>query len=426
MGPEELEAFFIWGLSRKRGKLGRYGQGGKAAMGYLGKSWRISATKAGEHNEYVIEEEDWDDRSGGMKLYTPSIQSARLIEDGVVQIDIWNLKKKIVKKELAKELSNVYRPLIQSEEVRIIINGKRLTPLSIPLEMPEDQFSFSVGEGKSVSGWLSVLESGSSMRGGVRCYEYGRLISDKEFFGQKGPSYKESLDRLIGELYIDFEIPLVMNKTDFDRDSKDWKKIQYEMQIRLEPYIEILLEEKERDLPTEKEKKAVERAGDTWKDFLKYLQYQQKVGSLPGLPIDVGQKPPVKIAEDIEEIQQVEAEVIEKRQYSPATPPPIEKMGKRKRTGGYLRPVPKPLPEPVRYQIDEENGERIILINTRFPSYKLRKNQLPLYTWETLICEYAKAEDLESQTVGEYIEDMNEMLGKLGIFIKTKNIKISS
>lgn len=426
MGPRELEAFFIWGLSEKRGKLGRYGQGGKAAMGYLGKSWRISATKAGENEEYVIEEKDWDDRSGGMKRYVPVIEPARLIEDGVVQIDVWNLKKRIHKKDLAKELSNVYRPLIQSEQVRIIVNGKRLTPLPIPLEMPEEQFSFNIEEGKSVSGWLSILESGSSMRGGVRCYEYGRLIADKEFFGQKGPSYKESLDRLIGELYIDFEIPLVMNKTDFDRDSKDWKKIQYEMQIILEPYIEILLEEKERDLPTEKEKKAVEHAGDIWKDFLKYLQYQQKVGSLPGLSIDVGQKPPIKVGKDIRESQQVETEIIEKRQYSPATPPPIDKIGKRKRTGGYLRPVPKSLPEPVRYQIDEENGEKIILINTRFPSYKLRKNQLRLYVWETMICEYAKAEDAESQTVNEYIEDMNEMLRKLGIFIKTKNIKISS
>ena len=54
MGPAELEVFFIWGQSEKRGKLGRYGQGGKAAMGYLGKSWRISATKAGEKDEYVI------------------------------------------------------------------------------------------------------------------------------------------------------------------------------------------------------------------------------------------------------------------------------------------------------------------------------------------------------------------------------------
>jgi len=48
MGLEELGNFFIWGRSKKRGKLGRYGQGGKAAMGYPGKSWRIRTKKIGE------------------------------------------------------------------------------------------------------------------------------------------------------------------------------------------------------------------------------------------------------------------------------------------------------------------------------------------------------------------------------------------
>src|SRR3989338_429793 len=424
MGPRELEVFFIWGQSKKRGKLGRYGQGGKAAMGYLGKSWKISTTKAGDKNEYIIEEKNWDDRSGGMKRYIPLVIPARLIEDGVVQIDIWNLKKKIHKKELAIELSNVYRPLIQSEEVRIIVNGKRLMPFPIPLYWPEDKISFKVNGKNNIYGWLSILEAGSSIRGGVRCYEYGRLISDKEFFGQKGPTYKKSLDSLIGELYIDFEIPLLMNKTDFDRDSESWKKIKHEMQILLEPYIQSLLDTPERDLPSEKEIKAVEDAGNTWKEFLKYLLYQQKEGTLPGLPIDIGQKPPTPRKENRNDTEQEEMKIIEKSQYNPATPPPLDKIGARKRTGGYLRPIPKPLPETDRYQIGEENGEKVIFINTRFPIYKLRRNQLHLYTCETLVCEYAKSEDTESQTVKEYIEDMNEMLKNLGIFIKTKKIKI--
>src|SRR3990170_3570458 len=351
MGPRELEVFFIWGQSKKRGKLGRYGQGGKAAMGYLGKSWKISTTKAGDKNEYIIEEKNWDDRSGGMKRYIPLVIPARLIEDGVVQIDIWNLKKKIHKKELAIELSNVYRPLIQSEEVRIIVNGKRLMPFPIPLYWPEDKISFKVNGKNNIYGWLSILEAGSSIRGGVRCYEYGRLISEKEI-------------------------------------------------------------------------KAVEDAGNTWKEFLKYLLYQQKEGTLPGLPIDIGQKPPTPRKENRNDTEQEEMKIIEKSQYNPATPPPLDKIGARKRTGGYLRPIPKPLPETDRYQIGEENGEKVIFINTRFPIYKLRRNQLHLYTCETLVCEYAKSEDPESQTVKEYIEDMNEMLKNLGIFIKTKKIKI--
>lgn len=305
------------------------------------------------------------------------------------------------------------------------MNNKAILPLHIPLEMPEEEYSFPIEEKKKISGWLSLLESGSSMRGGVRCFEYGRLISDREFFGQKDPSYKESIDKLIGELYIDFEIPLLMNKTDFDRDSRDWEKIEVEMRKRMEPYIELLLEEKEKDLPTEKEKKAVDYAGDKWKDFLKYLLREEKEGILPGLPIDYGQKPPEpSISEKIKDVMETNT-VIPRGPYEPATPPPIDKIGKRRRTGAYLKPIPKPLPETLRSKVGEENGENVIFINTKFPLYKLRKNELPLYTWETLVMEYARAEEGDDQLADDYLEEVNEMLHSLGKFIKNKNIKTS-
>ncbi len=425
MGPTELRTFFTWGQSDKKGKLGRYGQGGKAAMGYLGKSWRISSTKAGEKDEYIFEEDDWDDRSSGMKSYKPIIQPARLIEDGVVQIDIWNLKKKIHKPELAGELSAVYRPLIKSEDIRIIINGKRIAPSTMHLEMSEDNFSFNLGRSINVSGWLSILVPGDKLRGGIRCYEYGRLISEKEFFGPKDPTYKESLNRLIGEMYIDFELPLLMNKTDFDRGSDEWGKIKEEMQTKLEPYIEVLLEDPDKDVPTEKEKKSIVYAGDVWKQFLNYLNYYQKEGNLPGLPIDIGQKPPERRENNTPKTEITHEEKEERKPYIPATPPPLDKVGKRKRTGSYLKPVLKPLHETIRYEIGKEDGEKVIFINTRFSGFKLRKNQLPLYTWETQIVEYAKAEDTSEQSVEEYIEEMNDMLKALGDFIKSKKIKIN-
>lgn len=427
MGLSELEGFFVWGLSKKRGKLGRYGQGGKAAMGYLGKSWQIITTKKGESDEYLIEEDNWDDRSVGMKRYTPKV-SPSIFEDGVVQIDIWNLKKKISKNEITEELSNVYSPLIESGEVVIIVNSKRIQPKTIICEYPKDHFSFEVGENKKVSGWLSILESGTSMRGGVRCYEFGRLIYEKEFFGPKDPSYKESLDRLIGELNIEFELPLLMNKTDFDRDSEEWKMIQKEMQKLLEPYIQLLLKEKEKDLPSEKEKKSIEYANSIWPEFLKYLQYHQKEGSLPGLSIDHGQKPREQSV-DTNESTEIEKEELDennlRKDYNPKTPPPIDKVGIRRRTGAYLRAVPRSLPEYLRYKTGKENEEEVLWINTRFSNYKLRMNQLPLYTWETQIIEYAKSED-EDQTVEEYINEMNNMVSNLCKFIRAKNIKFTS
>lgn len=95
------------------------------------------------------------------------------------------------------------------------------------------------------------------------------------------------------------------------------------------------------------------------------------------------------------------------------------------RAGGFPRPLLHPLPEPIRYQLGEEDGKKVVKINTIFPTYKLRRNQLPLYIWETLALEYAKAEDPDTQTVEEYIVEMNELLRDLGTFIRKKGVKIT-
>jgi hypothetical protein len=51
MGPAELERDYLrWGASRKRAgdRIGRYGQGGKAAIGHLGGRFAIVASRAGD------------------------------------------------------------------------------------------------------------------------------------------------------------------------------------------------------------------------------------------------------------------------------------------------------------------------------------------------------------------------------------------
>jgi hypothetical protein len=50
MGPTELERDYLrWGASRKRAgdRIGRYGQGGKAAIGHLGNRFTVTASRAG-------------------------------------------------------------------------------------------------------------------------------------------------------------------------------------------------------------------------------------------------------------------------------------------------------------------------------------------------------------------------------------------
>src|SRR5207253_4481804 len=71
MGPIELERHYLrWGGSPKRGRnlLGQYGQGGKAAIGHLGRRFTIEASKAGDGICWQFSDPDYRDRSK-LKVY---------------------------------------------------------------------------------------------------------------------------------------------------------------------------------------------------------------------------------------------------------------------------------------------------------------------------------------------------------------------
>ncbi|MBA3852532.1 MAG: ATP-binding protein, partial [Chloroflexi bacterium] len=66
MSPGQLERDYLrWGASRKRAgeRIGRYGQGGKAAIGHLGNRFAIVASPAGDARAYTFHDDDYRDRS---------------------------------------------------------------------------------------------------------------------------------------------------------------------------------------------------------------------------------------------------------------------------------------------------------------------------------------------------------------------------
>src|SRR5438445_11087005 len=66
MGPAELERNYLrWGGSPQRGRklLGQYGQGGKAAIGHLGRSFAVEASRPGDAEAWRFEDGDYRDRS---------------------------------------------------------------------------------------------------------------------------------------------------------------------------------------------------------------------------------------------------------------------------------------------------------------------------------------------------------------------------
>ena len=236
MGIEELKKFFSWGLSNKVNRIGRYGQGGKAALGYLGKGFKIKSHPLGSQDGYYIKVEDWTDRTNGFKEF--AIEPYKALEDmGFVSIQIDNLTTYFDTELIKQHIKEIYRPLIIDHKVSFFVDSDEV---KCPLaryddgtnEVFERKFNFD-GNSYTLFGEYGIVSDKTALRGGFNVYQFDRRIVKKEYFGLTDPSKRWNTERLYGELYINFEIPLLMNKTDFQRSSPLWSKIQEMMQIEI-------------------------------------------------------------------------------------------------------------------------------------------------------------------------------------------------
>src|SRR5688500_14078007 len=98
MGLETLRQFIRWGESDKasaEGARGRFGQGGKAAVGDLGRSFTITTKAAGDTHGYRVSDRDYRDRAGGMKRYRAErVELDVPRREGYVQIRLANLNRR--------------------------------------------------------------------------------------------------------------------------------------------------------------------------------------------------------------------------------------------------------------------------------------------------------------------------------------------
>ena len=192
----------------------------------------------------------------------------------------------------------------------------------------------------------------------------------------------------------------------------------------MQPYIDYLLKEKEEEQITEDEKKRYKAASKIWNDFMKvYLKEGKK--PLEGMGeqgLDRGQKPP-EAQETPKEIEEV---VTPRGKYQPASPPPEEAIGKRKRLKKFLGIEAQPGVIPsltTRSELQIKDGKEVIIVNKIFPAYK-KRNGDPLYIWETIAIECAKPEKEEEMDYSEYIEEMNKIFSSFCIYLEKNKIRI--
>jgi Histidine kinase-, DNA gyrase B-, and HSP90-like ATPase len=380
MGPAELERNYLrWGGSPKRGRklLGQYGQGGKAAIGHLGTSFIVEASRPGDGNAWRFADPDYRDRSK-LKTYELKVVTKRVPADqGYVRIRIDGFDKRLDPRRLGARLGDCYRPLILRAELRMSVNGTRVEPPSINFQ---EEHRFAVhAAGTTLRGWYGIAEPkgrGVDYVPGLRCYKLGRLIIGGEFFGHRNAVQVSGMARLVGEVDL-APVPLTMNKSDFARDGAEWVAVEKRMHDLLTPIAKRLAED-ELAPPPASALKTAEQVRRLLSQVLKLAEREEVFPGLATARAQVAEQSRVK-AHDADRLESLRA---------PARLPAENESRRR----GFGQVIVRPLDPSIRSQTVIEDEVTTVVINSRHPLFLKRGGDI-WYQLETAAREVFKSID---------------------------------
>lgn len=419
MGPAELERDYLrWGGSRKRAgeRIGRFGQGGKAAIGHLGSRFAILAARPGDARAIGFEDDAYRDRSR-LRTYElrerPKPVAAEL---GFVRIDVGAVDRRVDERRLPARLGEVYRPLLASGAVVMTVNRVAVRPVEWEVAERHD---FAVrGGGRIVRGWHGLLPDPSppGLEPGVRVYHLGRLVGSPAWFGHPGPAAHPALNRLIGEVELP-HVPVTLNKTDVDRDSPEWLAAQDRLHRLLAPTVRRLMREEGSSVNP-----AALRTADQVRRILaralRLLESGRLFESEPGTGAGEGPGGQLTLAaaqRDTEsephdgaapdDADDRAASDGETERQAPA-PRPARATGAGAGRGA-AEVVVRALDPRLRSAMVVEDGVRRVVINSRYPLFEVRKGDL-WYQLETALREVCVT--IPEATVPEFERKVNELM----------------
>jgi hypothetical protein len=418
MGPNELEREYLrWGASRKRAgeSIGRYGQGGKAAIGHLGTRFEILASRAGDTGAHGFADEDYRDRSR-LRTYElhqrPKPVAAEL---GYVRIEVGGVDRKVDVRRLRARLGETYRPLLVRGDVVMRLDRAPVTPLNWTLD-ERHEISVRAG-GRVVHGWWGLLPDPlppPQPEAGIRLYHLGRLVGSPEWFGHPGPAQHPALNRLVGELELP-HVPVTMNKGDVDRGSEAWASVEERLHQLLAPVVRRLT----RDVEVAPSASALRTADQVRRILARALRllesgrlFESELGGAggegPGGQLTLDSPPRSgEPAEDGGAADKAtdKADGADEADGAPRSPRRAG-SGPGSRSGvGEV--VIRSLDPRLRSAMVVEDGVRRVVINSRYPLYEVRKGDL-WYQLETALREVCVT--IPEATVPEFERKVSELM----------------
>ena len=435
MGPTELERDYLrWGASRKRAgdRIGRYGQGGKAAIGHLGNRFVVTASRAGDDRAITFEDPDYRDRAK-LRVYELRDRAKPVDADlGYVRIEVGDVDRKVDLRRLPGRLAEVYRPLLDSEALTLTVNR---APVVVSSWALAERHDVAVrGGGRIVRGWYGLLPDPAppSVEPGVRIYHLGRLIGAPEWFGHPGPALHPGMNRLVGEIELP-HVPVTMNKSDVDRDSPEWVAVEARLHALLVPVVRRLA----REGGLQVEPGALRTADQVRRILARALRLLESgklfeseagtgAGEGPGGQLTLE----AATAEDAPDGTEPPEEAEEAEEAGTAAQTPGDEADRLprapRRTGagsgrGVAEVVVRALDSRLRSAMVVEDGVRRIVINSRYPLYEVRRGDL-WYQLETALREVCVT--IPEATVPEFERKVNElMLVSLSLTARPKRRK---
>lgn len=418
---EGLKKFFVWGYSEKTSQeIGFYGVGGKAAMGYLGRSMEVVCSPGGSAEEYRVVDPDWKSSDEEWKNHTGEIRSAAN-KEGYFRVKIGDLEKEVNAAALAARLANIYRPLLLEKKVLLFVNSKAIEPMEIKYEqdLPNFQqqaFTIQTRFGNDIEMIVGLLSPGQRVNPGIRCYYRGRLIEDGEFFGHPTPAQLPQASRLIGEAHLDF-VPVMSNKANFIRNSLFWEHASLRIHGVLMPWYDKLAKFKiESTTPVEnweKEaaksaKRILEHIFATTGILTKDLLPGQSGGRLEGSPQLTPRKPKRKTHKTPRPTEGVTAPTLDATIGTESI----------KRWGAFHSWEVVPMgSSDKRSAVVNESGRQVLKINSSHSLYQAEKKigseAVELYIAETGILQIAEVVS-KGKSIDEFIDLINSLSSELG------------
>jgi hypothetical protein len=425
MDARQLERDYLrWGASPKRAgeRIGRYGQGGKAAIGHLGNRFRVVASAAGEERAHAFQDDDYRDRSALRTYELHDVAKPVGAALGYVHISIGEVDRKLDPGRVRLRLAQVYRPLLTTGAVVMTVDRAVVAPA--PWDLAEEHpFNVRTG-GHMVKGWWGLLPDPPppGSESGIRVYHLGRLVGEPAWFGHQGPSLHPSLARIVGEVEVP-HVPVTMNKSDVDRDSLEWAAVEARLHTLLGPVVRRL----SREAAPPASPQSLKIADQVRRILARALRMLESGvlfdspntgGSGDGMETDgqltldgVRSVPDEPQGTDPEEPgpEAVGSEA-EAAQDRIASVPPVtvgQSQTPHAARRGIGDVVIRPLDPRVRSVMVEEDGVRRIVINSRYPLYDVRNGDL-WYQLETALREVCVT--IPEATVPEFEAKVNELM----------------